>query len=159
MCTICMKIYTSYFANLDNLKEAGIYPVAICCKVPTFFKGPNIESVAPNKSILFQFKDSPKTEADVELYKKRYYDEVLCAYRFHPEYFIDLLKSFSDSENGADIALLCYERPEDFCHRHLLAEWFNEKLGSEVITEYPNYPKKSTKQKEIKKELKSNPLF
>ena len=23
-----------------------------------------------------------------------------------------------------DIALICYEKPSDFCHRHLVAEWF-----------------------------------
>lgn len=25
--------------------------------------------------------------------------------------------------NGKDIALICYEKPSDFCHRHLVAEW------------------------------------
>ena len=24
-----------------------------------------------------------------------------------------------------DIVLLCYEKPDEFCHRHLVAEWFN----------------------------------
>lgn len=24
---------------------------------------------------------------------------------------------------GKDIALICYEKPTDFCHRHLVAEW------------------------------------
>lgn len=28
-----------------------------------------------------------------------------------------------DSE---DIALICYEKPSDFCHRHLVAEWLNQ---------------------------------
>ena len=25
-----------------------------------------------------------------------------------------------------DIALVCYEKPGDFCHRHLVADWLNE---------------------------------
>ena len=25
-----------------------------------------------------------------------------------------------------DIVLLCYERPTDFCHRHLVSTWFRE---------------------------------
>ena len=25
-----------------------------------------------------------------------------------------------------DIALLCYEKPDDFCHRHLVADWLNK---------------------------------
>jgi uncharacterized protein (DUF488 family) len=24
------------------------------------------------------------------------------------------------------IVLLCYEKPDSFCHRHLVAKWFNE---------------------------------
>ena len=24
---------------------------------------------------------------------------------------------------GSDVALLCYEKPGDLCHRHLVAEW------------------------------------
>lgn len=25
-----------------------------------------------------------------------------------------------------DIALICYEKPTDFCHRHLVADWLNK---------------------------------
>lgn len=28
--------------------------------------------------------------------------------------------------NGKDIALICYEKPSDFCHRHLVSEWLNQ---------------------------------
>ena len=31
---------------------------------------------------------------------------------------------FNVGEN--DIALICYEKPSDFCHRHLVAEWLNQ---------------------------------
>ena len=27
---------------------------------------------------------------------------------------------------GKDIALVCYEKSEDFCHRHLVAKWLKE---------------------------------
>lgn len=147
-----MKIYTSYFANLQNLLDAEIYPVAICWKVPDFFSVyPNIESVAPSTSILIEYKKSDGTEKDKERYKQRYYDEILCAYRFHPEYLTGLLESFSEAERGKDIAMCCYERPEDFCHRHLLADWFNERseVTGHFIEEYPVYPeKKETSKKE-----------
>ena len=143
-----MKIYTSYFANLKKLEEAGLYCVSICNKVPGFFLGPNIESVAPNNSILWQYKKSGQTDEDRERYKQRYINEVLCAYRFHPEYFIDLLKNFSDTEGGKDIVLLCYEKSGDFCHRHILADWLNSQLDCQ-IEEYPVYP--SNKEKKQKK--------
>lgn len=146
-----MRIYTSYFANLKTLEENGLYAVSICSKVPSFFEGPNIESVAPSKSILYEYKNSAQTDADRERYKQRYIDEVLCIYRFHPEYLINLLSYFSSENNGSDVVLLCYERPEDFCHRHILAEWFNERIPNLNIEEYPVYstPKpKKTKEKE-----------
>lgn len=38
-----------------------------------------------------------------------------------------LMKQLEKIGNGADVALLCYERPGDFCHRHLLAEHLNSK--------------------------------
>ena len=155
-----MRIYTSYFSNLDRLEAAGIYPVAVCNKVPAFFRGPNIESVAPNNSILWEYKKSAGTPDDQDRYRQRYINEVLCVYRFHPEYFTQLLESFSQSEDGKDIALLCYERPEDFCHRHILAGWMNERLsGTYVIEEYPDYPQKKTKTKLESTIIKQNELF
>lgn len=27
--------------------------------------------------------------------------------------------------DGHDVVLLCYEKASDFCHRHLVADWFN----------------------------------
>ena len=30
------------------------------------------------------------------------------------------------------IALVCYEKPSDFCHRHLVAKWINENTNIEV---------------------------
>jgi uncharacterized protein YeaO (DUF488 family) len=143
-----MKIYTSYFANLKNLELAGLYCVSICNKVPTFFKGPNIESVAPTNSILSEIKKSEHTAEDEERYKQRYINEVLCAYRFHPEYLINLLTYFSSQEDNKDIALLCYERPEDFCHRHILAEWLNERIPGLNIEEYPVYCRSKEKEEQ-----------
>lgn len=50
----------------------------------------------------------------------------------------DLKESFdrvSSMHGGVDIALLCYEKPGDFCHRHLFADWWKEQTG-EVIPEF-----------------------
>lgn len=136
-----MKIYTSYFSNIPNLEKAGIACCAICLKVPSFFEGPNLASVAPSGSILMDHK----RDHDDEKYKERYINEILCAYRFHPEYITEFLERIS---GGRDVALLCYERPEDFCHRHILAEWLNEKIPGLDIREYPVYPEKKEKKPE-----------
>lgn len=38
--------------------------------------------------------------------------------------FSRMAYGFNVGEN--DIALICYEKPSDFCHRHLLTEWLNQ---------------------------------
>ena len=35
-----------------------------------------------------------------------------------------VFKELSALSGGQTFALICYERPSDFCHRHLVAEWF-----------------------------------
>lgn len=38
--------------------------------------------------------------------------------------FSRMAYGFNVGEN--DIALICYEKPADFCHRHLVAEWLSQ---------------------------------
>ena len=38
--------------------------------------------------------------------------------------FSKMVHSFNVGES--DIALICYENPSDFCHRHLVAEWLKK---------------------------------
>ncbi len=40
---------------------------------------------------------------------------------------------------GAEPVLLCWERPGQFCHRRLVADWFEETLGEDV-PEHPADP-------------------
>jgi uncharacterized protein (DUF488 family) len=35
-------------------------------------------------------------------------------------------------ELGENAVLLCWEKSSDFCHRHLVAQWFKENLNIEV---------------------------
>lgn len=48
-------------------------------------------------------------------------------YKIATEVILDFSRmahGFNDGEN--DIALICYEKPSDFCHRHLVSEWLNQ---------------------------------
>ena len=45
----------------------------------------------------------------------------------------EVLKDLSELSGGNDIALVCYEKPGDNCHRHLIADW----LPCEVIEYNP----------------------
>ena len=41
------------------------------------------------------------------------------------------------ASGGLDkVILLCYEKPTDFCHRHLVADWINKYKGDNFIIEW-----------------------
>ena len=111
-----MKIYTSYFAALKKIPE-DMVPIAICAKPPDFFKGPNYKILAPSYSILMDYKK----DNDKEKYIKRYNEEILG--HLKPE---DIIKNLGILSRGKDIVLLCYEKPNDFCHRHLVSKWLGD---------------------------------
>jgi hypothetical protein len=78
---------------------------------------------------------APKREwmnAPRELYIPRFRAEVLAP--LDPQQVWDKLHELA---NGAEPVLQCFEKPpftvENFCHRRLVAEWFGDRLGHEVL--------------------------
>ena len=132
-----MKIYTSYFANLKNLEKENIFPIGICCYPPKWFNGPNLGAIAPTPDILEKCKSSHAE------YEKRYKAEVLSIFKD----ISTLINKISYISGGKDVALCCYEKPSDFCHRHIVAKWLEEQAGIEV------------KEFEKTEEMKMEPLF
>lgn len=110
-----MKIYTSYFANAKALKAAGVTIIGIALYPPRWYKGASIKYVAPTYSIL------KHTKTDEE-YTERYKKEILGS--LNDEQFLSDIKAIAGSN---DVALCCYEKPTDFCHRQLLADYLNER--------------------------------
>lgn len=127
-----MKIYTSYFANGKKLSKAGITMIGIALYPPKWFYGVSLKTVSPTYSILH--------EEDHDRYTERFKKEVLG--RVDPKEFLESVERYSD---GKDVALCCFEKPGDFCHRHIVAEWLNEKLGLNVqefgvkVSKEPHY--------------------
>lgn len=39
---------------------------------------------------------------------------------------ISVVSDLKRMAEDRDIALVCYEKPEDFCHRHLVAQWLRD---------------------------------
>ena len=105
-----MKLYTSYFANAKALAKANVMVIGIALYPPRWYNGPSLKEVAPTYSIL-------KMTSSDEEYTRRYKAEILC--RMNIQAFLAQVQKLS---NGRDVALCCYEKPEEFCHRHLLAE-------------------------------------
>lgn len=125
-----MRIYTSYFGNSKKLQQAGIKVIGIALFPPQWFHGISLKQVSPTKSILFA-KDQTQEE-----YTRRYKSEVLAQ-----QDMSQFLRTVELAGGGQDVALCCYEKPEDFCHRHILADWIKEKTGVE-IKEYGYVKKK-----------------
>lgn len=127
-----MKIYTSYFGNNRKLKEAGIRMICVAIGKPRFMVNvPQMLNVCPTRYMV----SGPCSR---EEYLKLY-DKILAGQDANK--VIEQIKSLS---NGQDVALCCYEKPGDFCHRHILAKWLTEKTGIE-ITEFGVVEKKEPK--------------
>lgn len=107
------RIYTSYWGNIKKLRAAGIVPIGI--------------SVSPPKWALANTIHVKKLAPTYNMLK-------LQRAEYTPKFHNILAKLDANSikqelleiGEGADVAILCYEKPADFCHRHLVATWLNE---------------------------------
>ena len=109
-------IYTSYFAKLKSLPD-NIIPISICGKAPDWYKGLQYKKLAPKYDFFIKWKDNH----DNDYYTKCFNEQVLDKLDVE-----DTVSELIDPHSGIDIALICYEKPEDFCHRHLVAEWLRK---------------------------------
>lgn len=109
-------IYTSYFSNYRNFPKEAI-PIAITLYPPKGYNGLVFKDLAPIKDILLEYKE----DADKNKYVTKYKRDVLNKTNQH--IVVNQLLKLS---NIQPIILLCYEKPEDFCHRHIVADWLQE---------------------------------
>ena len=116
------KIHTSYFAQLKKIHHPV---VSICGKAPDWYTGSQFKILAPKYDFFAAYKAG---ELDEYGYTKEYNKRVL-----RPLNAQDIWDTIID-RFGNNATLLCYEKPEDFCHRHLVAAWFEKELG-EVVKE------------------------
>lgn len=128
--------YTSYFGKLKKINELQNYiPISICGKAPDWYNGLQYKKVAPKYKFFMEWKENH----DNEFYKEHYKKEVLDTLDWEevtndilnllPKNIQELVKMVNCPlwENPfVHIVFLCYEKPNDFCHRHLYAKWLNE---------------------------------
>ena len=116
-------IYTTYFAQLRKLPE-NIIPIAICGKSPDWFQGAQYKALAPKYDFFQEWKKDHDNDKYIRNFNARILnllnadDVVNDLYRLAG---IDL-----ESRGECHIALVCYEKPNDFCHRHLVADWLRQ---------------------------------
>ena len=114
-----MKIYTSFHAKAKQLVEMGITPISISVIFPWYssIKYDQYLSLAPRRKML---KMSPELY-DIEFQK--------ILGRLNP---VIVHKDLVTLSQGKDIALLCYEKDVNDCHRKQVAEWIFKKLQIKV---------------------------
>lgn len=118
-------IYTSYFGAMKKLPDT-FEPIAICGGIPSWYTGKWMKKLAPSWSIWKEWHDSTAPNKN-EHYTERFIPEVLGK--------MDVQKVVSkilDLAGGKTPCLLCYEKPGDFCHRHLVADWLNNSKLAKV---------------------------
>lgn len=123
-------LYTSYFAKLKHLPP-NVIPISICGKAPDWYNGIQYKKLAPKYVFFMEWK---KTH-DNDYYIEHFNSEVLSK--------LSVKKAVSDLQSLVPpevrgrsihlwkdpewhIALICYEKPTDFCHRHLVAKWLTD---------------------------------
>lgn len=116
-------IYTGYFAKTKKYVENGLTPISIAGITPDFFKHDKFTIFAPDKDMFYDWK-SGKISNDE--YKKLYIqklDNVLNE---------QCLNKIQWLYNNYNLIFCCYEKVGDFCHRHILAEYLNNKLNLNI---------------------------
>ena len=125
-----MKIYTSYFAVANKLPPDMI-KISIAGKAPDGWNGLKYRALAPR----WTFFESWQQTKDNDYYIECYNEQVLS--KLDPQSVLDKLKTaylFMRNRNNneeisytadSDLCLMCYEKPDSFCHRHLVADWLN----------------------------------
>lgn len=107
-------IYTSYFAKIKELEKNGVTPISICGKAPAWYNGLQYKKLAPKYDFFMKWKENHNND----YYIKCFNEQVLS--KLDPMGVYNELCLLADSNK---IALICYEKPSDFCHRHLVADW------------------------------------
>lgn len=119
------KIFTSYFGNIRNIKDMEF--ISIARYSPYWFKKFKCTcciKLAPSSTLLYKYK---RLKISKDEYTKIYIKQLQSTI----SNIETLIEYFHNKQNN--ICLLCYEKPTDFCHRRILANWIN----SFNILKYP----------------------
>lgn len=106
-----MRIYTSYWGNAKRLAKEGVEPVAICRGKPRWFRGKAYDRLAPTW---------PMMGMPLDKFWKSYREMVR---KLDAVVVAEELEEMCGSKQ---IALMCYERNPEECHRHVVSEWMTE---------------------------------
>lgn len=127
-----ITIKTSYFAKFsrltDNEKEK-YFPIVISTIVPYWYKDykEHHKWISP-KDILPRYKRG-------EINKEQYIEEYLeFLKQLEKECNLDIYEWYLtiEKKENKEVVLLCYEKGEDFCHRHILSKYLENKHNIKI---------------------------
>ncbi len=124
-------IYTSYFAQLRNIPQ-NVIPISICAQVPKWYTGLQYKKIAPKYDFFMKWKENHDNDYYIECFNEQVLkplvatDVVSELHRLIPLEIKEKMQAPIWTNTDYHIALLCYEKPTDFCHRHLVAEWLRQ---------------------------------
>ena len=121
-----MKIYTSYFAKLNKILDAGYFPISIARYTPKGLDITEIKILAPSEDLLRKIKSG---EIDETEYEKIYRKDME---RFDFNRVWETFEQISEINGKKDLVLLCFEKSGDFCHRHIFASLMGEKTNNRI---------------------------
>lgn len=114
-------IYASYFAKITELENHNVIPISICAKAPDWYKGLQYKKLAPKYDFFMKWKQNHDNDYYIEHFNKEVLDKLNAR-----DVVLELSEIAGFQDRFNDISLICYEKPSDFCHRHLVAHWLNE---------------------------------
>ena len=118
-----IDIYTTNYTKASRLTEKYYLKVSISLYRPRDFKGMQIQSFAPTKELLEDYKNG----LSAEQYEIRYREQI--------NKLTDIYSFFqimAKQAKGRNILLLCYEKKNAFCHRHILSDIIYERYGYRI---------------------------
>ena len=122
---ITNMIYTGYYSKIKEYVDSGLTLLSISRTKPEFAKSCiDIPQLFPSDKILWDHK---KGKIDDMEYTSKYLDQLN---ELGVDRIIKMIQIFGDN-----VVLLCWESPEKFCHRHILADYIN-KNSSVVVEEF-----------------------
>lgn len=119
-----MALYTSYYFSRELPQD--------CVKVSISVTKPGGVSVdeefpflSPESSVLWGYKDG-------RVSKERYTERYFAKLDANKEQVRSGLEALEQKYPGRDIVLLCWCKPGDFCHRHLLSDYCKRNFGMDI---------------------------
>lgn len=118
-----INIYTTNYTKASRLSNKHYLKVSISYIRPREFDGMHIQSFAPSKDLFEDYKNGLSPE-DYETRFREQIDNLSDIYAF--------FKIMAKQAKGRDILLLCYEKKNAFCHRHILSDIIYERYGYRI---------------------------